>query len=181
MKLNRAAEAAADQILTKFNIKSIPVPVERIASKLKLAIMPYDFGQSVSGALFIQEEGVSIGVNPSESGVRRRFTIAHEIGHYLLHRNKESLFVDKKGMGMKIHYRDEESSTGENKQEREANAFAAALLMPKVLIQKKITQLYEQDADQSPDDIIYKLSKSFEVSNVAMSYRLTNLGFLKLY
>lgn len=70
-------------------------------------------------------------------------------------------------------YRNNASSTGEVLIEREANAFAAAILMPKELIAQEINKLLDGDALE----IITKLSKKFGVSEQAMSFRLSNLGY----
>lgn len=175
-------ENKASELLEQFNLKCIPTPIEKLASKLKLSIIPYDLGSSVSGALFIQNEVAAIGVNPSESGVRRRFTIAHELGHYILHKKeKETLFVDKKSLALQVHFRDEESSTGARKKEREANAFAAAILMPADLVKEQLGKLAAEDSGMSDEDVCKFLSRTFEVSPIAMSYRLTNLGLFNPY
>lgn len=69
----------------------------------------------------------TIGFNPTESKTRQRFTIAHELGHFELHKQDSGLFVDKE---FKMLFRDQNSSSGEIRKEQEANAFAAAILMP---------------------------------------------------
>jgi len=56
--------------------------------------------------------------------VRQRFSIAHEIGHFILHQKQGQLFIDKT---YKVFLRDQLSSSGENIQEIQANQFAAAL------------------------------------------------------
>ena len=96
--------------------------------------MPYSLGQDISGLLAIENNQGTIGYNQNESRVRRRFTIAHELGHYELHKNQSALFVDKQ---FKI-YRSQNSSTVNNNQEleKEANAFAAAVLMPEEFIKR---------------------------------------------
>ena len=73
----------------------IPVRIEEIAKMRGLKIVPYPLGDDVSGLLAIQDGKGTIGYNQNEPKVRRRFTIAHELGHYELHRDKSDLFVDK--------------------------------------------------------------------------------------
>ena len=173
----KKAEDAAKELLESLEITSLPIPIEKIASKLKLSVMPYEFGSSVSGALFVKNGVATIGINPTESKVRRRFTIAHELGHFLLHKNEqETLFIDKKVLFG--HFRDEESSTGERKKEREANAFAAALLMPTNILKKEIDNIFEDDHELTDEEAVKTLSNRFEVSQMAMSFRLSNLGIL---
>ncbi len=69
------------------------------------------------------------------STVRQRFTIAHELGHFFLHRASSTVFVD----AAPIFFRDESSSNGSQREEIEANAFAAELLMPEDAIRQRLT------------------------------------------
>ncbi len=168
----RHIDERVSQILRQFEVFSAPVPVKRIAEEQNINIRPYDLGEGVSGALIIDGENATIVHSPSHSPVRVRFTIAHELGHYDLHRNgSKKLFVDMKN----IRFRDEKSSLGVMKEEREANAFAAALLMPKEMVLDKIRQgTYDLHDERS----VKKLAKEFEVSTIAMSIRLSNLRLL---
>jgi Zn-dependent peptidase ImmA (M78 family) len=129
--IRKRIEEKAKEVLRRFKVEEAYVPVDTIAEKLGLRIQKYDFGEDVSGVLVIDKGIGTIGINPSESLVRTRFTIAHEIGHYILHGNKnDSLFIDK---NFKVHFRDQSSSTGEIRNEQEANAFAAALFLTKLI------------------------------------------------
>jgi len=107
--------------------------------------------------------------------VRQRFTIAHEIGHYLLHRFEHDVFFNK--TGSKKLYRNEDSTTGKDQMEIEANAFAAALLMPEARVKKEMKTI---QFDMGSDDweIFKKLAKTFKVSNQAMMFRMANLQLL---
>jgi Zn-dependent peptidase ImmA (M78 family) len=106
-----------------------------------------------------------IGVEISQSAERQRFTIAHEIGHLVLHDLGE-VHVDK------VNFRSSLSSTAENVEEVEANAFAAALLMPRALV---MADLQGQVVNIEDDRQIDWLSKRYGVSNQAMTYRLINI------
>lgn len=68
---------------------------------------------------------------------------------------------------------------GEIKQEREANAFAAALLMPKNMVLREV-QKFHFDLAGEDENMIKKLADKFEVSTQAMTYRIANLN-LGLY
>ena len=165
-------ENKASTIIKELGDNTSPVKVDRIAAKLDVKIIEHDLGSNVSGVLYIDRGKGIIGYNPEESEVRKRFTLAHELGHYILHRFNSELFVDHKQF--KAVFRDQESSTGEIKQEREANAFAAALLMPKDLLVKEIKKLsFDLGGD---DDMISELAQIFNVSTQAMAYRMANLG-----
>jgi hypothetical protein len=134
-----------------------PVKVVNLAHALGLKAYVEDLPSGVSGKLYRDSDapaGWSISVNGGEAKVRRRFTTAHEIGHYLLHRDsvKDSVEDD-------IFYRSGLSS----KQETEANSFAADLLMPWSLIQS-LTEKGLKTAEE--------LADALQVSQVAMNIRL---------
>jgi Zn-dependent peptidase ImmA (M78 family) len=168
--LNRKIEKMTSRILADLKIDKLPIPVNKIAEQRGLKIKPYDLGRDVSGILVIENDKGTIGFNPTESTVRQRFTIAHELGHYELHKDGEELFVDK---SFKVLFRDQNSGAGEDRKELEANAFAAALLMPEKLVRKEITK---NSFDLSDEDSMKKLAKAFHVSVPAMTFRISNLG-----
>lgn len=150
----------------------LPIDVEAIAKSLGLKVIPYDLGDGVSGLLAIQEGVGTIGFNPNEARVRVRYTIAHELGHYDLHRDKSDLFVDKQ-----LIYRSQQSGDTPEKfqMEQEANVFASALLMPSNLLRKEVERA---NLDLASDDAIQKLAKKFEVSTTAMTIRISSLGLI---
>jgi Zn-dependent peptidase ImmA (M78 family) len=163
-------ETLASKILDDIGIFRAPVNIKKVAEILGVRVKMDDFGEGISGFLVFKNGNGLIGINPDESRVRQRFTIAHELGHYNLHCNKsESFFVSK------IHFRDEDSSTGEMKKEREANAFAAAILMPKRMLQEAIESI---PSFYTEDMAIKSLAKKFDVSTMAMSIRLSKLGYI---
>src|SRR5688572_7924209 len=73
----------------------LPVKIEEIAKSRGLSVVPYPLGADVSGILSIKNGIGTIGYNQEEPKVRRRFTIAHEFGHYELHKDQSELFIDK--------------------------------------------------------------------------------------
>lgn len=165
----------ADAILLKWGVNSLPIKIEDLAKRSGVQVSPYNFEEEISGVLVIQNgEGV-IGYNQSESRVRRRFTIAHELGHYILHREQSSMFMDK---GFNAIFRSVNSGLSEATQilEREANTFAAYILMPDHLLKHEINQI---GFDLGSEDEIKNLAKIFDVSSQAMYYRILNSGLLK--
>lgn len=175
--LNKRIERITTQILDEYKINKLPIPINEIAVNRGLEIKAYDLGEDVSGVLVIKDGLGFIGYNPTESKVRQRFTVAHELGHYELHnkQNESALFVDKQ---FKVEFRNQDSSTGEMVREREANAFAAALLMPEKLLIKEIKNHHFELSD---DDNLQELAKLFNVSVSAMTFRLMNLKLLIQY
>ena len=173
-----AIESKAFELVKQNHISLPEVNVDKIATSLGLQIIPYDLNE-ISGALIIENNKGFIGFNPSHSTVRKRFTIAHEVGHFHLHchsgkdaKRKDQLFVDKDFI---VKYRNANSYTyAELKQEQEANAFAAALLMPREFIQKELNKPSNKIIGEN--ELIEHLANRFKVSIPAMTFRLDNLS-----
>jgi Zn-dependent peptidase ImmA (M78 family) len=167
-------EERAEKKLRDTDCYRVPVPIHHVAERLNLTLEATALGDKVSGMLVVQGNEGSIGYNSAHARVRQRFTISHEIAHYLLHARrtgKAQLFIDKQ-----ITYRrDEQSSTGMNSDEIEANKLGAALLMPRGLVQQEVRA---QDLDLDDSEAIEILAKKFQVSTVAMGNRLQNLRML---
>ena len=171
--MSSAIEKRAKDLLAELECQRVPIPVDRIAAKLGIRLETTDLGDDVSGVLVITDGGSTIGCNVTHPPVRQRFTIAHEIGHFILHRKSERLFIDKKFAG--VYKRDRNSSSGEQKREIEANRFAAALLMPADLVRHHFEA---SQFDLGDESALEELAQRFEVSTQAMSIRLSNLGLL---
>ena len=163
-------EQKSFKILKDLNIaKAENIEIDKIAESLGIDVKGEELDDDISG-LFVMKNGKPfIRFNNSEGQKRRRFTIAHELGHYVLHREGTPLFVDKKNE--KTLYRNSTSSSGEVKREREANAFAASLLMPEAFISDEMRNI---PLGKNP---ITHLANVFNVSEQAMSFRLSNLGY----
>lgn len=167
---DRARQLIADQ-----QISQPPVQVEAIAEALGFEIARHRFDGPESG--FALRDGLRsiIGVNIQTSHRRQRFTIAHELGHMLMHEGRQ-LTVDQ--AVLRIDLRNEVSSMATDSQEIEANTFAATLLMPEEIVFDYATILLRSKPDISRDDLITNLARSFDVSVEAMGYRLISLGIL---
>jgi Zn-dependent peptidase ImmA (M78 family) len=167
---NSHIEQRTEKLLIEAGCYSVPVNLEKCAKHLNVKIKPLELDEDVAGFLLIKtDKTIHIGYNKNNGKQRIRFTIAHELGHLMLHTKETKLFVDKK-----VLYRDSNSSTGEILQEREANAFAASLLMPKNLMIAEV----EKHQHENKDKFITSLSKKFNVSEQAIAIRLTNLALL---
>jgi Zn-dependent peptidase ImmA (M78 family) len=168
-------EQRAEQILRSTDTFRAPVPIEVVAHRLKLSTEAAALGENVSGMLVVEDDRGAIGYNSTHARVRQRFTIAHEIAHFVLHlkKNRRSqLFIDK----YVVFRRDEHSSDGSDREEVEANRLGAALLMPGGLVRKEIRQ---HDLDLDDDEALGFLAKRFQVSAAAMTNRLVNLRLLR--
>ncbi|WP_241609364.1 ImmA/IrrE family metallo-endopeptidase [Rosenbergiella australiborealis] len=141
---------------------TLPINPKDIAEKIyKISVIPVGDldSNNISGELDYSNGKPIIKYNPWDSLKRQRFTIAHELGHYVLNHGHS--------------FRDNNQNFTLNNfdiREVEANKFAAELLMPEsavsvLLNQRKINNLSE-------------LARLFDVSIPAMKYRLENLGYL---
>lgn len=146
------------------------VPVEDIAeSHLGLFVRDEALDDGVSGVLRIRER--LIGVNAAEGERwprRRRFTIAHEVGHWVLHRDDIADLVVTRTVGY-VPSDPAKAQTPEEIREREANRFAAELLMPEDRIHAAVGA---HGAD------VVGQAERFEVSALSMAWRLFTYGYI---
>ncbi len=156
------------------DLSGLPVDIESLIERMGIHFVEEAFGDSLSGAAMIDGSRKIISVNKAHSGRRKRFTMAHELGHILLHED-QSLSVDVKPI---TFLRDDVASTGQEWREIEANFFAASILMPRSLVQSELRKLQKKIIDE--DDLIEALAKKFDVSPQAMGIRLGAIGVTAL-
>lgn len=142
----------------KNNLATQPLDVERLCTLLGIEIhYSYELEASVSGKLIKTEQGWKCTINANHHPTRQRFTIAHELGHYILHRNQQTDFVDS------TYFRKEDT---QNSMEFEANRFASELLMP-----SSSFNYYKTNISNDINDIAIH----FGVSPLAVSVRSKQL------
>lgn len=146
---------SVDHILDRFGVESPPVPIRAILRELGVRIHPVfglerERGRLADGKLIAKDAPPSadIWLDISDRETRQRFTLAHELGHLMMH----PLGVVYRGGG-----------AGYSHREREANRFAADFLMPSWMI---IPYARALDTDVSA------LADAFGVSHTAMGIRL---------
>lgn len=155
------ADPRADELRQRyhelFSGDDLPVPVESIAEDL-LGLSVAEFSlDGMSGLLYPLERRIV--VNANDGPPRRRFTLAHELGHWVC----QALA----GHVQPVYCRADQVGVGEGRAlEREANIFAAELLMPEPLVRKKF----------AASGRLKKLATDVGVSEEAMHWRLYNLG-----
>jgi Zn-dependent peptidase ImmA (M78 family) len=161
-------ERRVGELLDGIKLKRPPVPVEAIVRSWKGVAIRYSDLQDVSGLVVRKDGNVVIGVNQSHSPSRKRFTLAHEFAHVLLHEGKEVRF----DTDFKVNLRSEVSTLGTDVEEVEANFFAAALLMPRRCLDSDPRTLSIDFEDAA---VVQQLAKEYMVSTQAMQLRLVNL------
>lgn len=162
------------------------VDLDAISESLGVHVVRVAAPDDVSGFYFLVPSTGRplIGVNADHHENRQRFTIAHELGHMLLH-SYDDVHYDRKGYGSgfgKIMMRDENSSTGAVRNEIEANSFAAELLMPEDRLRIRIYEIAKPGDFLDEDEFEYfmrQLSAEFKVSPQALNIRLSKLGILQ--
>ena len=170
------ARRRARQLFEKGSVSTAPVPLERLAELCHASIRYEPFEGELSGMVHRRPDGSGvIGVNSSHSVTRQRFTIAHEIGHFLLHTDEDVHIDEKRPIGR----RDDLSSQAVDACEIEANQFAAELLMPESLVREFVRNLGSNHPETSVEEAIEELARAFRVSQLAMTYRLTNLRIVR--
>ena len=146
----------AERLLHSAGVSREPVSLRDVVSALNLELVqktrePF----ACEAALEPLGDGHAIVLRGGSDERRRRFTIAHEIGHFVLHPQRLS---PERGGAVNAALR---------AQEREADQFAAELLMPEPLVREAVV---EQGGD------VERLAGRFDVSRQAMQTRLRRLG-----
>lgn len=151
----RKAKREATDIVERFGITSPPIDPVQIARELGLKVYFAKFGQEMSKISgFYDFEENAIFVNEEEYPLRQTFTVAHELGHYLLHKEWAE------SNDYKVLLRDDMNSR--DPYEIEANEFAGNLLCPRFMLDKYFGSLG-----------IQQLSRLFAVSIPVINIRLS--------
>jgi len=152
----------ADKLLNRndyLSLKQFPLPIEDIAQNLGYTIRlfkPDEETVTISGTISKQKKIIL--VNMFEPYERQRFTVAHEIGHAVLH---FPLFNDG------AEYVDYRTPRNTDPKEKEADELAGCLLMPEELF-KQAWRITKANFE--------KLAEIFYVSKPAIGVRAYNLG-----
>lgn len=138
-----------------------PLNINGLISLLNIGLRIHPMEDQKSGYIKQEEGRWVIGVNSLHHPNRQRFTMAHELGHYVLHR-------DQIGEGLEDTILFRAESYGEPGIEREANEFASLLLMPEDYFRETVNECNGE---------IKTISKKMKVSALAVSYRAKSLGY----
>ncbi len=153
----RRVMSAVDDILTNNYVIEPPTPIQSIVRNYGLDILETSFPEEYRNICgYIDISGKSVILNSADNANRKAFTLAHELGHWILHNNiletqPEYSILYRTAIGQVI-----------NHIETEANFFAANLLVP-----MKLLRQYQNH------DIEF-LSDLFGVSTDVIGYRLEN-------
>lgn len=176
MRTRGEIEQRITLLLAQHGVIEPPVPVRKIAEDEGLPVLESSIPGEISGALVRSNGMAAIAVNVDHHPNRRRFTIGHELAHHFLNHEGEREHLDWQ---FTVLRRDGKSSEATDEVEIEANFFAASLLMPKEFVRKDVAQLARFNGEAAlSDDDIQSLARRYEVSKLAMTYRLISLGLI---
>ena len=159
-KIRDNLEDLTSRILINNDMYNIPVDPIKIAKTYDIEVYQGELDNKIAGAIRYYKENnkFKILVNKKDSMVKKRFTIAEELGYYILYEEKlkkEEIHVN---LIDKII----------NKEEKEVEYFAGALLVNKTLLEN----VYNSNST------ILELAQLFKVSISSMTLRLNILGLL---
>lgn len=143
----RERRSSADDILRAFQVQAPPVPVDAILEGMGVRVLS-DYALDGAGLLEYAPDGPLVLVNAADVHARQRFTMAHELGHLMLHEPCQQ---------------NRDVMTDGSRREVQANRFAADLLMPFWMLESFVSRY-----GASPS----RLASIFEVSPQAMDIRL---------
>ncbi len=164
MKMSASGNREKAQSLLKASlITKAPVDLNKIAKLLGFMIIPYPFPDKRKGMVFVESGVRAIGVNENHPLTLQRYTIGHEFGHFVNgHQHEDNLFIEDESRYYNHHFQ----------QEREADTFAAELLIPADFLKSDLLTI---GLDME------KLIKLYQVSELAMHIRLKTLRFYEKY
>ena len=156
-------EDLAEALIAQANVVQCGVVnITQLAYKLGLNVYSSVMSKT-SGYIKYEGSSKNIYVNSLDSVRRQRFTIAHELGHFLLHNQ----LLEKQGGS--VLYRNENRGI----LEEQANSCAAALLMPRSMVKSLFNRTSLPISEK-----VFELANNFNVSVEAMYVRLSILGLI---
>lgn len=130
--------------------------------------------EGIAGHVRTMPDGsYEIASSSSDHYYRQRFTLAHELGHYVLHKSMIGSGVDDDRKYRSTELGDLYNTKIDEFHERQANAFAASILMPESLLTEYI-KTRSEEISSMPD--LADMAKAFQVSTAALRWRLKNVG-----
>lgn len=175
MDANKIEKSVMDTLRSvQYTMSECSIDVIDVAKRLGFVVGNAVLNEEDDGFIVVEEGSKEImgiktdkliGVNSNRTLEWKRFIIAHEIGHYILHFKERNL----KGL-----YAHRDHKRGHDELENEADFFAANLLMPRESFEnkyKELIQVYKNDKE-----IVDALSKHFIVTIRMTERRIEELG-----
>lgn len=162
-----------DDVFKETDLLSIPVEIVAMVSFYGFSVYGLDMDDDISGMIIVNDKPIKsygtnklIIVNSNHSSTRKRFTIAHELGHYILQGRPQKCYSHR------------ESSGVYNPEERDANSFASALLMPEEDVRRFVKSISQKPPLPLDLTLIFNVAKRYNVSESSAEVRLKKLGII---
>ncbi|MBF2755934.1 MAG: ImmA/IrrE family metallo-endopeptidase [Gammaproteobacteria bacterium AqS3] len=152
------------------HLSDTPIRLGEIARELGIAVTMSGLPMGISGQIKKEGNQYVIRVNRDESFERQRFTIAHELAHYFLHRD----FIEHSPDGIQEGVLYRARVPGQNK--RETIRLAFSILLPAELIRREFSKLKSQVPE---GELSEQMAANFQVSHSLMKAYLKKLKFLR--
>ncbi|NWK96447.1 hypothetical protein DM806_12405 [Sphingobium lactosutens] len=161
-----SAETLLAAILKHYPDISAPISVEEIARRIGITEFRDLVEEGFASGLLVDTRGATgiILRSAALSAQRRRFAIAHQLGHFLLRTQREGKHCTARDLG------ENRRDTPQRKQEAQANRFAAGLLMPKPLMAASLDSLGKPAIAHLP-----MLAATYDVSIEAAANRYVDV------
>ena len=162
-----SVEAKADEVSRLHGLSSIPRDPVVLANRLGIRVHNAKFAdESIVAMIAKRGDEMTLLVNQGDPPFRKRFSIAHELGHHFLHLMEDGEYVDREADLFRSSGPDTDTITNARRKEIQANWFAAAFLMPASEVK------YYWGSTQS----VERMARIFNVSEEAMGYRINTLN-----
>ncbi len=164
---------SVSNILQETDLGVAPIKIVSIANFYGFKIYEMQMDNSISGLIMADDKNIQgfdsnriIVVNSNHTAQRKRFTIAHELGHYFNQGRPSQCYAHR-------------DSGNYGPAERDANSFASAILMPEDEIVREVNNFKKSRVGEFPDyQIAHYISDAFDVSQSAAEFRLKKLGII---
>ena len=161
----------AQMILDRLGIEEVPIPIVAIMKSLNFQVVAGELKDEISGIIGIDDDLAKnfksskvIAINNKDNVGHQRFTMDHELAHYLFDFDVSNQIV---------YYNTYNTFEDENEEERRANYFAANLLMPEKKFKKEFDNVVIKN---NLYVTVEKLSQIFQVSGEAVRRRISELS-----
>lgn len=162
-----------DEVFNETRLISTPVEIISMASFYGFSVYELEMDRNTSGMIIVNDGPIKafhtdkiIAVNSAHPSTRKRFTVAHELGHYILQDRPKKCFAHR------------DSDENYDSQERDADSFASALLMPEDDIQGFVKSYRKSVIDDEASVLISRVAQKYNVSGKAAQVRLKKLGII---
>lgn len=164
------AIAIAKKMIAALNINTYPVPIVKVLNNISFSVFATEVPPNLSGFMIIDKSFKDsfgsdkiIAIDKNDEIGRQRFTLAHELSHYLFDYDKKSQEPFVSTFNMKL---------ADTEPERVANKFAAEFLMPEDMFRQRYNQLN----GFTEDEVIRQLVDDFNATSTSVKRRLEELG-----